>query len=234
MRMLLASGLVTLVWLAPVAAQSLLYRVPQDGVFVLFELEILSTWKGENEKKHNGTLTMSSVGEIEVDGKPSRWLEIKMEDKNGLNHIAKVLIPIERLKNGESPLDHAIKGWRKMREGEPKPIANFKTHDAGALPALLPGPMSDAKKLPKKLIDSKVGKLECVGYAGKYSFDPNNELTCDVTCETWMHDSAPFGVVSCQMKVRTFRNGEEVGTSTKTLRIIEVGKGAKSDLPDYR
>ena len=222
-----------LLFLTPVHAEGLLYRLPEDGAFVKFEMEFSSNWKDEGEKTHKGTLTMSSVGEAKVDGKSCRWLEIKMEDQADLNHLAKVLILREKLKAGESPLDHAVKGWRKMREGGPKEITAFKTHDAGMLPLLLPGLLTDAKELPKKVIDSKLGKLECVGHTGKSAFEPNNEMKFDITYEAWINDKAPFGVVSARLKVKALKNGEEAGTWTMTLRLVEVGEGAKSALPDH-
>ena len=76
---IVAVALANLVLLTPAAADGLLYRLPEDGAFVRFELEVSSNWKGEGETTHKGTLTMSSVGEAKVDGKPGRWLEIKME-----------------------------------------------------------------------------------------------------------------------------------------------------------
>jgi hypothetical protein len=35
---------------------------------------------------------------------------------------------------------------------------------------------------------------------------------------------APFGVVSCPLGVKILRAGEEVGTWTMILRLVEVGR----------
>jgi hypothetical protein len=238
LRLFLLSALASLVLLSPAKADGLLYRLPDDGAFVKFEMESSGHGKGEDKKTYKGTLTMSSVGEAKVDGKLCRWIEIKMEANTPGDHIVKVLVPIDRLKPGESPLDHALKGWRKMigelNDGGLKEIANFKTMDAGAMPIILPGVLQDAKKLPKKVIDSKLGKLECAGHTGTHASEPARDHKSEITYETWLHEKAPFGVVASHVSAKTFQNGEYVRTWTMTLRVVEVGKGAKSELPDQR
>jgi hypothetical protein len=230
--------LANLVLLTPAAAEGLLYRLPEDGTMVQFVMESSGHGKGEDKKTYKGTLTMSSVGEAKLDGKPGRWLEIKMEADTPGDHIVKVLIPTECLKAGESPLDHALKGWRKMigqrNDGGLKEITNFKTMDAGAMPILLPGALQDAKKLPRKVIDSKLGKLECEGHTGTYTREPARNHTSESTYETWLHEKAPFGVVASHVIVKTFLNGEYVRTWTMTVRLVDIGKGAKSELPDQQ
>ena len=238
MRSFMMSALAVLFSLNPVAAQGLLHRLPKDGTFARFELETSSQDKGENKKTHKGSLTLSSVGEVKVDEKPCRWLEMKMEADTPGDHVVKVLIPSERLNAKETPLDHAAKGWRKMignhNDGGlrelTKQLANFKTMHAGAMPIILPGPLTDAKKLPKKKIDSKLGKLECEGQTGTRVLEPSKDYTSEVTYETWLHEKAPFGVLACRITVKTFHNGEYLRTFTMSALLVEVGKGAKSEL----
>jgi hypothetical protein len=96
----------------------------------------------------------------------------------------------------------------------------------------LPGSLTDAKKLPKKTIDSKLGKLECEGHTGTSTLEPGQDYKSEVTYETWVHDKAPFGVVASQVTSKTYHNGDYLREFTMTLRLIEVGKGAKTELPD--
>lgn len=233
MRTFVLSTLAALIFVTPIRAQGLLHRLPADGEFVRFEMESTpSNEKGEAQKTHKGTLTMSSVGETKVDGKPARWLEIKMEAQTPGDHTVKVLVPSERLKAGESPLDHAITGWRKMSEGDPKEITGFKTDNAGALPMLLPGPLTNAKKLPKKIVETALGKLECEGQTGTHAFEPAKDFKSEITYETWLHDDAPFGVVSARLDMKTIHINGEGRTWTMALRLAGVGKGAISELSD--
>ena len=43
---------------------------------------------------------------------------------------------------------------------------------------------------------------------------------------------AEFGVVAAEVKSKTYHNGEYLREFTMTLRLMEVGKGAKTELPD--
>jgi hypothetical protein len=217
-------------------SQGLLYRLPGDGAWVRFEMESSSNEKGQERKTYKGALTLSSVGEVTVDGKPCRWIEMKMEANTPGDHIVKVLIPSERLKAGESPLDHAVRGSRKMigalNDGGFKEIANFKAIEAGAMPLILPGPFAAAKKLPKKTIDSKLGKLKCEGHTGTHVDESAQDYRSERTYKTWLHEKAPFGVVAADVISKTYHNGEYVREFTLTLRLVEVGKGAKTELPE--
>lgn len=234
MRTFVLPILAGLVFVTPVAAEGLLDKLPEDGAFVRFELNMSINMQGLGEKTHNGTLTMSSVGEKDVDGKPGRWLEIKQDvDVEGEpNHITKALIPNERLKAGESPLDHVAKAWLKRGDTEPKEIIDFKGPEAGFLRLFFPGALKDAKKLPEEVIESKLGKLECAGHTGTSTFEAGDQKF-EVTYENRLHDKAPFGVVSSRMSFKMFRNGQEA-TGTMTLRLVEVGKGATSELPAHQ
>ena len=242
MRSFLLTIVVSLGFVSNVRSQGLLYNLPEDSVFARFEMQSASREKGEERPKtYKGTLTISSVGEVKVDGKQCRWLEVKMEANTAGDHVVKVLVPVDRVKLGESPLDHAVKGWRKMigdlNDGglrELSEAADFTSNHAGIMPMLLPGVLADARKLPRKMIDSKLGKLECDGHAGTYTLEPGQDYKSKVTYETWVHDRAPFGVVACQITSKTYHNGDYLREFTMSLRLIEVGKGAKTELPDNR
>lgn len=63
--------------LSPAAADGLLYRLPEDGSYARFDLDIKEQRGEAVGKMLTGSLMMSSVGAKEVDGKKCRWSEIK-------------------------------------------------------------------------------------------------------------------------------------------------------------
>ena len=100
------------------------------------------------------------------------------------------------------------------------------------LHALLPGPLKDVKKLEKKVIDGKLGKLECRGLTGATEFKRGDD-DASVIYETRLHEKAPFGVVSCSMEVEFERDGQERGSLTETLKLTDFGKTALTELPNH-
>src|SRR6267142_7092712 len=94
-------------------ADGLIYRLPEDGTAVRFAMDFKVTHNGMEEAA-TGELVQRSVGKVDVDGKPCRWIEFKfMIDKGGqqFNMISKVLIPESALKAGENPGAHMVRGW---------------------------------------------------------------------------------------------------------------------------
>ena len=53
-----------------------------------------------------------------------------------------------------------------------------------------------------------------------------------VEIEQRLHGNVPFEVVSCRMSFKVSRDGQTQDEGTITLILAEVGKGAKSELPD--
>src|SRR5262245_17361110 len=142
------------------AADGLLYRLPADGAMARYDME-MTVAKDGKQLTGKGTAILSSVGRKEVDGKPCRWIEIifevKIEDREEKS-ITKVLIPEKHLKEGEEPLKHVMKAWQQDRDNA-RELAVDRLADS-PLPVFLAPALKDAKKLPKALIDTKLGKLE--------------------------------------------------------------------------
>src|SRR5437773_5437610 len=206
------------------AADGLFYRLPADGEFAGYVVEVSFSTKGL-EVTGRGNATMSSVGQETVKGKKCRWIEIKlaltimdMEDVQ----IAKVLVPEEHLKAGASPLEHAIKGWIKRRDEQPTAIKDFKSMNT-PLPVFLGSPFKDAKKLPKEVTTSKLGKLECEGVKGSYDLDDGTQSVRAVF-ENRLHDKAPFGLVTSTIQLTMQRNGQVRDTGTMSFRLVATGK----------
>ena len=221
---LLVSGLL----MGSALADGLFYRLPEDGSFARFDLQ-MKMERGGMEMNAQGSLQMSSVGKTAVNGEDCRWIEIKLVmDMNGKEEtvLGKILIPEKHLKAGATPLEHAVKGFLKMPGQQTKELNDFKGNEAGPLPLFLSGPLDDLKKLPKEVIDTGIGKLECEGVTGMKAFEegPNK---INVRLENRLSDKAPFGLASSKMDFKT-----DGGGGTLTLRLLDVGKDAKSELPD--
>src|SRR5207244_12477630 len=94
-------------------------------------------------------------------------------------------------------------------------------------------PFKDAKKLPKQVTPSKLGKLECEGVTGTYELDDGRESVTAVF-ENRLHDKAPFGLVTSTIQLTMQRNGQVEGTGSMSFRLVAAGKDAKSELPEQK
>ena len=218
-----------------VQADGLVHRLPADGVSAKFDLELKISANGE-EKIIRGNLVMASVGKLDVDGKPCRWLEFRLEmsgDGKDKRIIAKALIPEKALKSGENPGAAMIRAWVKDRE-EPLELKDLQNQRAGPLAIFLSGPVENAKKLPKMAFDNKaLGKVEAAGVAGNITIDLEKEKL-EVKMENRLSDKAPFGLLQSKMDFQVFRNGEARDQGLLTFTLVEVGKEAKTELPDQK
>src|SRR5436305_7352896 len=103
MRRLLLTLTLSLGLVGGAAADGLFYRLPADGEFAGYVVEVSFARKG---MEVTGRGNASSVGQETIKGKKCRWIEIKIEltimDMEDVQ-IAKVLVPEEHLKAGASP-----------------------------------------------------------------------------------------------------------------------------------
>jgi hypothetical protein len=207
-------------------AHGLIYRLPQDGVSAQYELQS-TTRLGT---KVTGSLTMSSVGSSEYDSRPCRWIEVvwrTQTDLGGGSAVAfKLLIPEKQLQLGGSPFENIVKGYVKVGKGDARELA--ADDELGPLPFFLSGPIMMTSKLEPKAIDCALGSVQCSGVKGMTEIKRGNEPS-RVAFETRLHDRAPFGVISCRMRIA---DGDEDRAESIHLRLTKVGANAKSVLPD--
>jgi hypothetical protein len=234
MRSFLFSGLFLATALAQAArADGLIYRLPEDGAQVRYDLEIAVTGQDTRVK---GSLTVSSVGKATENGDDCRWIEFKMiTSDNGQDHVivSKVLVPEKHLGKGKSAADNVIRGWIKDENGEPFEIKDLKAPQAVALRAYLAGPLKNAGELDKKEIDGKLGKLECPGATGEMEIE--SEIgTITINHENRLHEKAPFGLVTAVWKFELKNNGQVAAAGTFTLTPTDSNTTALSDLPDKK
>ena len=230
---------------APGAARSegLVYQLPDDGVWVRFEVDGTATEPDGTKVTMAGTLTMSCVGTEVVDGQRCRWVEIASEDKRDdqpFTILEKLLIPEKYLAKGQDPTKHVLKGWEKhslVAGGVPRKIKDLEGQGAQYLAELRPmlhGPFEAPKKLDKVTLDSKLGRLECEGISAQEKTDAQGGVSSDSTYTIRLHEKAPFGVVAWEGETKVSRDGQSLGTMTVKLKLSDFGKHAKSSIPDAK
>jgi hypothetical protein len=214
-------------------ADGLLYQLPEDGSWVRFEAPYSFKVDGMEEPgRGTGTLTMASVGKAVESSEPCRWIEFKVCLKDvGPEQILirKLLIPEKYLRKGENPTEHVVRGWAKFNDDAVERAVPVH----GRWPAYLAGPLQDEKKLDKRLVETKLGALQCDGVTGWIQYR-EGDVHMKVTFEARLHETAPFGVISCRMQFEMNREGQVLQTVDATAKLVDFGKDAKTALPDHR
>jgi len=230
-------------------AGGLVSRLPEDGSWARFTATETFTFPGKAKKEAvEGTFTLASVGRVTVDGEECRWIELVIQAKvpgtdQETEQVFKGLIPEKHLQKGGDPAKHWIKGWMKLANQPPQQL----TKEQLALPGMklnlfVAGPLQDHKPLPKKTIETKLGKLECEGIAGTYVLKDasvsvkNGQVTKKdglVLMESYFHEKAPFGVVWSHIQI-IVEGGGLPPSGDSVLLLDAVGKDAKSKLPDNK
>lgn len=214
-------------------ADGLIYKLPEDGVSVTYDMEISASADGE-DRSRKGTLTISSVGTTRIGQEPCRWIEFKTVVVDGdlrRHAIAKLLIPEKHLQQGHAPGEHLIRGWVKDGESKTLEIKDLKDPVAGGVLLYVAGPAKRATDLDYETVETGLGKLRCRGTAGDVQF---GQFTVSVKahCETRLSDKAPFGVAASIWKFERTRDGQVAEAGTITLTAAEVRTDAASDLPN--
>lgn len=212
----------------------LFYRLPKDGTWARYDVK---TTYPESVKLpiRQLSLTMSSVGQLTVDGEKCRWIELKMarlgHENQPLVPPLKVLIPEKSLRKGESPIGRVLQGWWKLpRTNDIWPIRKRNPPFAKMpLRALLPGPLEKIEQLDPREIVIKKQKLLCPGLTGQTQFKqrPND---IKLTYEIRLHEKAPFGVVSCRVDVEERRGGELKQSGSLVFTLADFGTDATSEI----
>jgi hypothetical protein len=216
-------------------ADGLIHRLPEDGASVSYKMEVTMV-DGEESKTTSSTITVSSVGQTTVDDEKCRWIEFKIAMKfegRQVTTIFKALIPEAHLGSGKTPIDHVKKCWHKQGDGAAREVDNVKGRRGAPLHFFLSGPLKNAKSLKPEIVESKLGKLSCKGTSGRLEFRPNDRNSV-ADIETRLHEKAPFGVVTSKIKAKAFVDSRRLANITMTFKLIDVGKNAKSELPDAK
>lgn len=217
-----------------VRADGLVHQLPDDGGWARFNARFIYELNGRT-RTLVGAVTVSSVGATVVNGEKCRWIEVNTQARAAgmlipIN-IIKVLIPEKNLKKGESLLKHVRKAWVKHPESKPSELKEHKARER-ELGMLLTSALKGVKNLGKKVVESKLGKLECAGQVGHIQCMEGKRLR-KVTIRTRLHEKAPFGIVTYLMKFEPTKTGRNEESGSWILILADFGTKAKSALPDH-
>ena len=207
---------------APSAAQSWaapLYALPEDGTWVEFD------WKASPEKAKppSGVLRISSVGRKEVKGEPHRWVEIKLETKEGdraSRRVRKILVAEKAFARGK-PLPECVTEAYEQRDGNlperlPAPrVHDFLTMSLGKQDVVLKEVKAKAEtesglgKFSTRHV-SAVGRREYLG---------------------WLTPEVPFGWAKFEIRERPEQGPVRVIFSAAAAR---TGTGAKKEVDESK
>ncbi len=246
------SVLVVLSLLLPsaVRAEGLIDQLPPDGTWSRFEFDVSGSEPGGKDVAMKGTVTLSSVGVVRVEGEVCRWLEIRMEMKHQgqpFTHIWKLLIPEKSLRKGADPLARVHRLGHKLSQvagGVTQEIPDLKGTGAPQLTSLrrfLRGPIQDTQELSPVTVETRRGTLVCGGRKAQEKgrktqekTDQPDQSSHDWTYITRLHNSVPFGVVTQDYTMRVQQDGKETGQTIGKMKLIDFGKGAKTEIPAFK
>ena len=209
---------------ATARADGLLYQLPEDGAWAQFEVRITN----RAGSTRTAQITMRSVGRVQ-ENEACRWIELKLPIEES-TQVVKLLVPEKYLKEGQAPLDHVVRGWRKL--GDEVPVTLTNPHTFWLL-VLLPGPLDNVKKLDREVVESKLGRLECEGLTGRTHVKEEDGYEEDLAYTIRRHPKAPFGVVSCRFECKVLFGGKLKDVVNFQLKLTDFGKEAESELRGY-
>jgi hypothetical protein len=222
-RLLFWFGIVAIPLTTIARGDGLLHRLPEDGTWVKYQ------FRGElGDNTVNGSLWMGSVGQVTMEGKRCRWIEVRMEQptmQRPIGYSFKVLVPTKYLKEERSPFGHIVQGWYRKRDREPVALDSNWQPSWWLWIALAPS-LKQVKELEPKLISTKLGKLSCPGRAGIAEYQEKSEFTF----ETYLHHEAPFGVVRCSIRTE-MKSDREMAI---VFELNDFGDKAKSEFLEPR
>ncbi|HMF07657.1 MAG TPA: hypothetical protein VKJ00_00900 [Thermoanaerobaculia bacterium] len=235
MRLTMIAGLfVCAIAVQPLRADGLIYKLPDDGTQIRYEMELMLSAGGQ-ETPAKGSVTVSSVGQTTVNDEKCRWIEIKsITGVDGQDHIQiiKTLVPEKELGKGKSPIEHIVRTWLKEDNGEVMEVKDLNVPQAMAFKAFLAGPGKNPGELEKIKVDGKLGELECAGVTGDQEFEGPDGVAVAIHFENRLHEKAPFGLVGADWKFEVKNAGQTFLTGTFKLTAADTSTTALSELPD--
>lgn len=274
MRTWLIAGFSLLGWVNHGLAGGIAYRLPPDGTWAMYRiipgeytLEEFSTENGQRvfkevklpkAPKDEDLFLVRSVGKVEVDGKPHRWLELVNEPTHEKEKkppvrviILKLLVPEAAFRPGHDPLDHV----RKMYMSDLRPDGESfvvevtdddrRKYELERFRALFPTPPEDPRREEGLSRKTPAGAFEGYelefdyGYEGRLFAGKRGKNTWNGHYRMFISEDAPFGIVeSINERGEGFEDkGDGTGSVEKgsgRMELFKAGTGAESGLPDLK
>lgn len=239
MKLSLPSVIVTGMLTHTALAGGLIEQLPADGTWVKFDK--IPSGSRSRPAPEPQTLTISSVGVVTVDGAKCRWIELKIVPKADESHpeLVKFLVPEQFLAAKEDPMCHVLKLGQMdgVRIGANDAVVGAVWSDKPDFRKMpyhifLCGPLTNVVSLPNVSVETKLGKLDCPVVTGRYEYDVNGILAIRGTFEKQLHKKAPFGVVAMRVTIEAMQHGVGYEPTTWSLKWLDAGTNAKSEMPD--
>lgn len=236
----------------PLRADGLLQTWPDDGAWARYNCTFEKADVDVEQKDQlDGTLTMSMVGTVMIEGKKHRWLELEFHFKapDGKKHVfvQKVLLP-EGWRDKKNKKPHRpVRMWTKfddkpvvqaMRKSPKwarvlRDILNPALDDpAGERQGEIQETASKPVKYQKGTLEGSRGLKE--RFSRKSKGPDGRPLEWKSTRTFQMHERVPFGVAELKVVERELHDGDLDETETAGYYIESFGTGAKSTLPNKK
>jgi len=221
----------------------LIYQLPPDGGWVRYryaeEGEVRLPATNDKERagatkntpslpfKSSGSLRLSSVGQVIVDGEPCRWIELKFEVEIGAKLpdskaaklapkketrriVVKLLIPEKQLAAGADPLAHVRRLYFKDGDRSVELIEDDKAkqYEIDRFRPVFPKPAAKTAQLERQtgeVLETGLGKLKCEkltfvsDYEGPLARGRRGWWSWRGKHEVWRNDQVPFGVAALKL-----------------------------------
>lgn len=219
---------------AETPAGLMLTQLPPDGSWAEYEMKVNVSFDGKEILTGTGQMTIRSVGRLQEKGEDCRWIEFhtkanmkNLDNEMTQDELIKMLIKEKYFKDGKDPLGNILRGWEKEGDQEAKQVEPGSDEFKGLSEMFLA--LEDVKKLGKQTIEVLgLGKLECDHEEGTVA--PRAEALPG-RAKIWRHAKSPFGVVQWKIEIKG-KVGNMENESLMELKLVKVGTGAKSALPD--
>ncbi len=240
-----------LVSAAPLHADGLLLRTPEEGEYIVYDMLVVPIDEDEADQDQamgeaHGTLRVACVGVEQADGATSRWIEMNVELAGGgnpdMHFVFKFLVPDDGVADEEAFLPFT-RGWVRMGEDAevteiaPDPIPLFHPGFLFMRTVLASAEEPEETSSEKTLHIN--GEELVLSSAITGEFVPLNQeveetITMMQTGEGtwWMHDEHAFALAADIIwNMQLGEGGDSKGIAIQ-LEAVETGDDAVSELPD--
>ncbi len=221
---------------SPLFAQSLVSRLPADGIWAAYDAVFEGIPAEGTATKNESEVIVRAVGTQKEADRVLRWLEIEIKLKDGKSEVLKFLIAEADVGLLAAPLDHIVKHWCARPEFATPRNMSVNTRSTPLEPYLSPAIDRNARQILKaNVFETRLGKLECHGVVGKSQRNvergpPHMEI--ETTYTEYDHEQSPFGSVYFCSEQRPAVDGKPLGTRRISLTLRETGTSAASTLPE--